>query len=506
MPAPLRPISATVSPAPIRRSTPRAGSPRRARATRARAPARRRRRAAPSRRRRRRGGGAAAGAARRERAPRGLDGDGALGAAGEREQARDRGLGAAAQEVLGRAVEGEPAVLEREHAVGGGQAALEPVLGEQHRRPPLLVDAPQHAEQLVARDGVELRGRLVEQQQLRAAGERGAERDPLQLAAGELVGRAVQQPGDPERERRLLHPARDRGRREPAVLERERELRAHRAHQHLRLGVLQQRARDRGQLARAVLARVEPGAAQPAGEHAAVEVRHQPAGGAQQRRLARARAAGDDDELARLDGQRDVAQRVRLARIGVGDAGELEHAHRPTPRRSANGSSTQAARAAASSSGSAAERRPQPRERLERPPALGGGGDRRARRARRRGGEREVVARPRPPLAAGPAREREAAHLQRRRDVGRAVQRARGHRAQHRHAALAVGADGPPRLGEPARVAREHRHEPRRHRGRHAGAHGHPAHRAQQLVGVHGRGEQPAQPITIRKRRPRIAL
>ena len=45
----------------------------------------------------------------------------------------------------------------------------------------------------VARDGIELGGRLVEQDDPRAPGQRGAERDALQLAAGELVGRAVQE-------------------------------------------------------------------------------------------------------------------------------------------------------------------------------------------------------------------------------------------------------------------------------------------------------------------------
>ena len=225
------------------------------------------------------------------------------------------------------------------------------MLGEHDRGAPLLVDAPQHAEQLVAGDGVELGGRLVEQQQPRPGGERRAERHALELAAGQLVRRAVEQPGDAERERRLLDPARD-GRRAPAaVLERERQLRAHRAHHDLRLGVLEQRAGDGGQLGRAVVARVEAAGQQPPGELAAVEVRHEARGGAQQRRLARPRPAGEHDELARLDAQGHVGERrPRGAGIGVGDAVEDELAHRPIPRRSANGSSAHATSAAASAS------------------------------------------------------------------------------------------------------------------------------------------------------------
>ena len=73
----------------------------------------------------------------------GLDRGGAVGDAGERAQAGDRRLELGRRpggERLGRAVEGDGAVPQRDDAVGGGQAALEPVLGQQHGRPPLLVD------------------------------------------------------------------------------------------------------------------------------------------------------------------------------------------------------------------------------------------------------------------------------------------------------------------------------------------------------------------------------
>ena len=62
----------------------------------------------------------------------------------------------------------------------------------------------------------------------------------------------------PSDERRLLHRARDRGRRLAAVLERQLQLGAHAAHHHLRLGLLEDGAAHGGQLARAVLAHVEP--------------------------------------------------------------------------------------------------------------------------------------------------------------------------------------------------------------------------------------------------------
>ena len=62
------------------------------------------------------------------------------------------------------------------------------MLGEHDRRVRVLVEPPQQRDQLVARDRVELRGRLVEHDQRRPAGERGAERHALQLTAGQLGG------------------------------------------------------------------------------------------------------------------------------------------------------------------------------------------------------------------------------------------------------------------------------------------------------------------------------
>ena len=165
----------------------------------------------------------------------------------------------------------------------------------------VLVEPPQRPDQLIAGDRVELRGRLVEHDQRGAAGERGAERDALELAAGQLRRRAVEQMGDPERERRLLDAARDRRGRSPRF------------------------SRPNASSARTVpittwvsgswnsvptaaasspgpCSRVSmPGDRRPPGERAAVEVRHEPAGGAQQRRLARAGRARDDDQLAGLD-------------------------------------------------------------------------------------------------------------------------------------------------------------------------------------------------------------
>ncbi len=92
-----------------------------------------------------------------------------------------------------------------------------------------------------------------------------------------------------------------------AVLERQRQLGAHAAHHDLGLGVLEDGPADGGQLARPVVAHVEARDRQLAHDLAAVEVRHQPAERAQQRRLARSRLAGQQREAARRQLERDVA-------------------------------------------------------------------------------------------------------------------------------------------------------------------------------------------------------
>ena len=185
--------------------------------------------------------------------------------AGEREQAGARGLevgglgGRPGEEVARRGVAGDRAVAHGDDAVGGAEAALEPVLGEDDGRPPLLVEPPQDAEQLVAGDGVELRRRLVEQHE-RAAAWPAPRRAPRAAARRRTARRSSGRAGAamPSASAASSTPRATAAAREPAVLEREGELGAHRAHHDLRLGLLEQRPGHRGELGRAVLARVEP--------------------------------------------------------------------------------------------------------------------------------------------------------------------------------------------------------------------------------------------------------
>ena len=131
---------------------------------------------------------------------------------------------------------------------------------------------------------------------------------------------------------RLLGAGGDRGWRMGDALQPERHLVAHPLGDQLRLGILEHQPGVAGQLARPVVARVQAVDHHAAGQLAAVEVRHQAERGPQQRRLAAARLADDQHQLARLDVQRDAVQRgLRGRRVGVADVHEAQRGHRTAP-------------------------------------------------------------------------------------------------------------------------------------------------------------------------------
>ena len=278
---------------------------------------------------------------------------------GQREEARrrrgqrGRGLRRRPLEELARGrVARHRAVDHRDHAVRRRQAALQAVLGDHDRGAPVLVQAAQLPDELVSGDRVELGGRLVEHEQRRVVHHRRRDRHALQLAAREGVGAAIQEVRHPEPQRRLLHRPRHRAARLAAMLQRQLELGPDSAHHDLRLGLLEDRAAHRRELPRPVVAHVEPADGQRTRGLATVEVRHETAEGAQERRLPRARHAGQHREGPGLDRQIDVGQRRRL-RLGIAvakarrDHQRLTHAPppcAPPARRTATGRPARAAR------------------------------------------------------------------------------------------------------------------------------------------------------------------
>jgi hypothetical protein len=169
--------------------------------------------------------------------------------------------------------------------------------------------------------GVELRGRLVEKQELGLERDRGREAHALQLAARELGDAAVGESRDAGGGERRLDGGRDRGRRRADVLEPERDLGGDPPEHDLLLRILEDR-RDRArELRRAGAARVAARDLDPALEAAAVEPRHEAGEGADERRLAGTGRAEEEHDLAGLDRERHVAQGGPTAGVGEGEAG-----------------------------------------------------------------------------------------------------------------------------------------------------------------------------------------
>jgi len=187
------------------------------------------------------------------------------------------------------------------------------VVGDQDR------DAKAHhvLEERIGGTGIELRRRLVEQQQPRPQCDRRREADTLQLASRELRDRAIGEVFGADCGERLVRAAHDVLRSGPDILEPERDLREHAREDDLLLGVLEDAGHRPGELGRPHCSRVEAGNLDAPFEAAAVKVRHEPRKCAQQRRLARAGRAEHGDDLACFDLQGDLAKR-RGAGLRVG--------------------------------------------------------------------------------------------------------------------------------------------------------------------------------------------
>ncbi len=232
-------------------------------------------------------------------------------------QGRVGGVGPG-EEVARGAVEGDGARLHRDDPVGGGEAALETMFGEEDGHPPLLVETAQEPDQLVAGDGVQLRRRLVEEDQAGTGDQGGGEGHALELAAGEGVDGAVEEVWDRQGQGDLLDGAGAGGGVVSPHLQRQLDLGGDGGRDDLGLGILGDVADDRRQLSRPRLDRVEVGDGDGAFDLTAVEVRDEAAGGFEQGRLAGGGAAGEEDELAWCDLQGDAGEGgARGSRVGV---------------------------------------------------------------------------------------------------------------------------------------------------------------------------------------------
>ena len=216
----------------------------------------------------------------------------------------------------------DPALAHADDAVGH-RRRLDLVVGDEDggdaEAPLQAADLAAHGE---AEAGVEVRQRLVEEEEARLLDQRAGERDALLLAARHLRRTAVEELADLDQRRHRLDAARRLPRPDRLEAQREPDVRARRHVRIERVGL-----EDDADVAvarldlvdhRAVEADLAGGWRVDAGEHE------------QRRRLAAARRPEDGDELAvldakvgRLDGD-DIAP-------ALGDALELDHRHRLSP-------------------------------------------------------------------------------------------------------------------------------------------------------------------------------
>jgi hypothetical protein len=208
-------------------------------------------------------------------------------------------------------IEHDPPVLEEEDPIHRIEEALGAVLGDEHGSagPERVPDERSGAV------GVELRRRLVEEQQPRPQRERGCEAHPLELAARELVRRPRREAGRPDRVQRAARAGADRLGPDAEVLQPEGHLVLDPRHHDLVLRILEERRNDTCELGWRGESRVQAGHLDAAREAAAVKVGHEPGERTKQGGLSGARSAQDEDGLARLQRERDVAQsrlRVRV--------------------------------------------------------------------------------------------------------------------------------------------------------------------------------------------------
>ena len=184
-----------------------------------------------------------------------------------------------------------------------------------------LLDLDAH---LHAQLGVEVRERLVEEEDPRLAHDGAADGDALALAAGKLAGLAVEQLVDLQDLGGLRDAPLDLGLRRPQRLQAEGEVLAHRHVRVERVGLEHHREAALGR--RDLVHRLAVDEDLAAGDLL------EPGDHPQQRRLAAARRADEDDELAVLDVKVDAVDDLDRAEA-LDDAAKVEARHQATSRR-----------------------------------------------------------------------------------------------------------------------------------------------------------------------------
>jgi hypothetical protein len=206
----------------------------------------------------------------------------------------------------------------------GERERLVLVVGDQQRGDVLaLLDAPHLVAHRHASGRIERRERLVEQQRARLEGERAGERHALLLAAGELRGKPVAEPFEPDEREEIGGAASTLVDRRIAHAQRIGDVLpdAHVRKQRIRLEHDAALARTHG--CRGHVLAPEADAARLGPEEAGDQL--------EQGRLAAAAGTNAHDELARLDLKAEVEDPRPAARVAEGDVlqGDCRHGAQP---------------------------------------------------------------------------------------------------------------------------------------------------------------------------------
>ena len=201
-------------------------------------------------------------------------------------------------------VEDKTATIHEEHALRKLERPLDALLGENEGTP----EGVQHLEERLRAGRVELRRRLVQQQQVRMHRQSRGQANALELASRELRGPPRGQRQRPYGGERPFDPSSDLGSRHAGVLEPERHLVGHGGHDDLVFGILEHARDPPGEVGRSPPTRVEPADEHRAFEPASVEMRHERCKRTKEGRLARARRAEECDPLAWIDPERHLGE------------------------------------------------------------------------------------------------------------------------------------------------------------------------------------------------------
>ena len=199
------------------------------------------------------------------------------------------------------------------------------MLGEEHRQAEVVDQARDGREDLLGRRRVEGGGGLVEDQHAGVGGQHRPDGDALLLAAREGAQVAGAQVGDAQQVERLLDAAAHGLRSGAELLHAVGELLLDRVGDEPGERVLADVPDEVRPLARRLVDDAAPVEQDVAGEDPAGEARHEAGDDAEQRGLADAGPAGDEDQLALLEGEVDAVQHLVLG-VAEADVAQLDHA------------------------------------------------------------------------------------------------------------------------------------------------------------------------------------